>query len=489
MPLQSCLTGFHPNRGIPQVINKYLCLEFLISYGNLLDTVPSHIPEDKKQEVISRWLKGDPRETISSVTGLSAIVVTVIINEWKRELGSAVIEAYKGLGSEMIDKDSSSADIVGGIRLMQVLKRLGVESADYENFLDDFHKFCISSGASPEGLANIAKQVFQLAKLDGITIYQAPAHVENLRITKNELQNEIEGLHAKKEALEQELLLEEQNYNRIKENFSELATVKDQLSKYNLSLNDVSNLAGMINNVRNYGYDATRVVDLIFNLESLEQERVEKDSQIRKMRNSEDTLKASLQQLEQALSAQQAKLESLEKVRRLGFDFRELELIHHITNKIAKHQGTDPASSKNRLFHDIEQYYNDEDDFRKRLHDTEVLLHDRQKELDTLQKNYQDKKDVIDLLERLSSRGINERAFLKYQIINEIFKIDLDSLSEDMTKYGNLSNVVKELEENKSRLEQEELLLRHKLAALEDQRQHFASLLNDLMTKRSMEKF
>jgi hypothetical protein len=76
-----------------------------------------------------------------------------------------------------------------------------------------------------------------------------------------------------------------------------------------------------------------------------------------------------------------------------------------------------------------------------------------------------------------------------YQIINEIFKIDLDSLSEDMTKYGNLSNVVKELEENKSRLEQEELLLRHKLAALEDQRQHFASLLNDLMTKRSMEKF
>jgi chromosome segregation ATPase len=158
----------------------------------------------------------------------------------------------------------------------------------------------------------------------------------------------------------------------------------------------------MINNVRNYGYDATRVVDLIFNLESLEQERVEKDSQIRKMRNSEDTLKASLQQLEQALSAQQAKLESLEKVRRLGFDFRELELIHHITNKIAKHQGTDPASSKNRLFHDIEQYYNDEDDFRKRLHDTEVLLHDRQKELDTLQKNYQDKKDVIDLLERLS---------------------------------------------------------------------------------------
>jgi hypothetical protein len=226
----------------------------------LVPLVPSHIPEEKKREIISRWWKGDSRETISSDTGMNAIAVTSVINEWKREIGSAVAEAYKGLGSELIGKDSSPADILEGIKLMQILKRLGAGSEVYKSFLDDFYRFCISTGASPEALANVEKQVFELAKLDDITIYQAPAHLENLMNQKDELQKEIEDIQKKKWALEQELLLKEQNYNRIKESFSELVTVKDQLSQHNLSLGDISSLSDMIGNIRNHGYDAATAV-------------------------------------------------------------------------------------------------------------------------------------------------------------------------------------------------------------------------------------
>jgi chromosome segregation ATPase len=461
--------------------------ELLISNFHLVVLMPSPIPEEKKREIISRWLKDDSKETISSATGLNAIAVTSVINEWKREIGSAVVEAYKCLGTEMISKDSSSADILEGIKLMQILKRLEVASETYENFLDDFNKFCISTGASPEALVNVARQVLELAKLEDITIYQAPSHVQSLLSHKNELQKEIEDVQEKKSALEQELLLQEQNYNRIKESFAELVTVKDQLSQHSLSPSDISSLADLISSVRSRGYDAAAAVDLISKLESLEQERSRMEGQINEMRVSEDALKASIQQLEQKLSEQRTRLESLEKVRRLGFDFQEFESIHDMVNRIARLQGTDPSSARHRLLQDMDQYYRNEIDFGKRLHEIEDSLNSKQEEFGALLKKYQDKKDITDLVERLASKGVSEQVLLKYQIISEIFKIDLDSLAEDLSRYSDLSSSIKGLEENKLRLEREELLLRHKLVALEDQQHRLASLINDLMAKPGKE--
>ncbi|MDQ3902035.1 MAG: hypothetical protein M3247_00070 [Thermoproteota archaeon] len=48
--------------------------------------------------VIRQWLEGVQRDKIAGNNGLSAGAVTNMINEWRRGLGSAVIDDLRELG-------------------------------------------------------------------------------------------------------------------------------------------------------------------------------------------------------------------------------------------------------------------------------------------------------------------------------------------------------------------------------------------------------
>jgi hypothetical protein len=314
------------------------------------------------------------------------------------------------------------------------------------------------------------KQVLELAKLDGISIYQAPAHVENLLSLKSQLLGELESLQRKKDAAEH-VLREEADHDANNAAFSEFVVLKEKLSKQHLSLNDVSSLVTMISNARNYGFDPARIIELTSNLEALEQEKNRMHSEVKKMRDSENALKVNLLSIEQRLSKKQMLVGLLEKLNEFGFDLQDLESIHALVTRIAHVQGTDLAAAKDKFLKDMERHYDSNGD-GKRLRDVEALLQIKEEELNNLRKKYQEKSVRIEMLDRLGSKGVSE-----------VFKVDLEWLAEDLEKYGSLRNGVNELTEINSQLQAEELTLRHKLVALEDQRQLLFSLTSDALKK------
>jgi hypothetical protein len=58
----------------------------------------NRLPAFTKSLVIKQWLEGVPRDTIAARNGLSAGAVTNVVNEWRRAVGSAVIEDLRELG-------------------------------------------------------------------------------------------------------------------------------------------------------------------------------------------------------------------------------------------------------------------------------------------------------------------------------------------------------------------------------------------------------
>lgn len=435
------------------------------------------IPDEKKKEIISKWLAGDSKEVISTSSEVSASVVTSIINEWKRELGSAIAEAYRGTGTETIVQGVNPSDIIQALKLLLSLNKFGVEMQSAGEFLNRFSKAVTSAGIAPEGLANILKQIMKLAELDGIEIYQIPAQVETLLNQKEELETQIKKLNADKASLVDESEIEgrsslvegrdDKHENVVdKDLLSYFVELKNQVEENGLSPGDVAAFVKMVKNAKEYGYDFAVIVDLVSNIQTLERDRASINMQMRTLRESESVLAENRRKIEENLSSQKDLIDIVEKLTKgFGFDLRDFESISQGIEKLAKLEGLEYSSAKRKFFDEMAALQSDTGATAK----PEVIGASQQS------------KESNDMLNRLTSEGVTEQTLLKCVILRDVFKLDLDTVAEDLRKYRDISNSVKQLTEIRAKLESEELVLRHKLMALEEQRQRIMSSINDLI--------
>ena len=70
---------------------------------------------------------------------------------------------------------------------------------------------------------------------------------------------------------------------------------------------------------------------------------------------------------------------------------------------------------------------------------------------------------------------------------NDLFKVDLDTLADDLKKYRTVKDAARKAIETRARLEFEELELKHKLIALEEQRQRLMSSMKELFDESKSE--
>lgn len=437
------------------------------------------IPDEKKKEIISKWLTGDSKEIISTNSEVSASVVTSVINEWKRELGSAIAEAYRGSGIESIGQGVNPSDIIQALKLLLSLNKFGVEMQSAGEFLNKFSKAVTSAGMAPEGLVNILRQIMKLAELDGIEIYQIPAQVETLLNQREELETQIRKLKAQKESLVNET--ETENRSSLigggddkhpggmvdKDLLSYFVELKKQVEENGLSPGDVAAFVKMVRNAKEYGYDFAVIVDLVSNIQALERDRASINMQMRTLRDSESLLVENRRKIEENLSGQKGLIDIVTKLTsEFGFDLHDFESISQRIEELAKLEGLEYPSAKKQFFDYMAALQSESSATLK----SETLEASRQS------------KELVDMLNRLTSKGVNEQTLLKCVIISDVFKLDLDSVAEDLKKYRDISNSVKQLTEIRAKLESEELVLRHKLIALEDQRQRIMASINDVMS-------
>lgn len=434
------------------------------------------IPDEKKKEIISKWLAGDSKEVISTNSEVSASVVTSVINEWKRELGSAIAEAYRGTGTETIVQGVNPSDIIQALKLLLSLNKFGVDMQSAGEFLNRFTKAVTSAGIAPEGLANILRQIMKLAELDGIEIYQIPAQVETLLNQKEELETQIKKLNAHKESLVNETEnrsslvegLDDKHPEGLvdKDLLSYFVELKNQVEENGLSPGDVAAFVKMVKNAKEYGYDFAVIVDLVSNIQALERDRASISMQMRTLRESESVLAENRRKIEENLSSQKGLIDMVEKLTKgLGFDLHDFESISQGIEKLAKLEGLEYSSAKRKFLDEMAALQSESGATTK----PEAIEAGQQS------------KQFVDMLSRLTSKGVTEQTLLKCVILRDVFKVDLDTVAEDLRKYRDISNSVKQLTEIRAKLESEELVLRHKLMALEEQRQRIMSSINDLI--------
>jgi hypothetical protein len=255
------------------------------------------------------------------------------------------------------------------------------------------------------------------------------------------------------------------------------------LEERGFSLHDVAEFTKMLDNAKRYGYDFPKIVDLLSNIASVEQTRDELNKELAKLNGRAEILSSTQRAIEDEVSHRQPVIDAITKLSEMGFELQDFELIYDRIEKIANVHGIDYQTAKTKYFQDMQkegqrQQEDGVSEGRGGLVFRNLSEGDDQKV--PLAQDHESS-GVLNMLERLKSNGVSEQTIIKCTIINELFKIDLDLLADELKRYGNLTKVMKRLGETRKTLESEELSLKHKILALEEQRQRVLSLTRELI--------
>ncbi len=389
------------------------------------------------------------------------------------------------LGWQRHDSKTKSSEDKDAKKLLQEMKRLGLDPSGLRKFTLSLHKLAVASGVSSARLTGIIKELDALCEGKKISLTQASDYIQQLSERQRMLLTATEDLENRKKSLEVQVSLKELEYSASKDTMSEFARIKQDLHKRDLSFTDLSKLIALIAAAEQVGYASSVIIETLSNLKSKEEKKKEIDIEIESLLNSKRTLQDKLLGIEQEISDRQQTLKSAEELRKLGFDFKDLDALQSAIRMISQTRNIDITAAKTQLLSDLEQYYANDHELKKRIRIMESLLKEKEEKFNMLEADYQNEKAILDNAKQLISSGLNEQWLKKLQTLIDAYGIDLDSLAGELKQYQSLKSTIDELQRTKTTLEEEERLLRQKVVAYEDQRLRTLSLINQLIVRSS----
>ena len=389
------------------------------------------------------------------------------------------------LGWQRHDSKTKSSEDKNAKKLLQEMKRLGLDPSGLRKFTLSLHKLAVASGVSSARLTGIIKELDALCEGKKISLTQASDYIQQLSERQRMLLTATEDLENRKKSLEVQVSLKELEYSASKDTMSEFARIKQDLHKRDLSFTDLSKLIALITAAEQVGYASSVIIETLSNLKSKEEKKKEIDIEIESLLNSKRTLQDKLLGIEQEISDRQQTLKSAEELRKLGFDFKDLDALQSAIRMISQTRNIDITAAKTQLLSDLEQYYANDHELKKRIRIMESLLKEKEEKFNMLEADYQNEKAILDNAKQLISSGLNEQWLKKLQTLIDAYGIDLDSLAGELKQYQSLKSTIDELQRTKTTLEEEERLLRQKVVAYEDQRLRTLSLINQLIVRSS----
>ena len=115
-----------------------------------------------KSQIIQDWLSGKRRKEISVNNGISTGAISNVVEEWRLRLGRSELDSLRELVVEWRKSGITAAECALGIRIVSVLRSLGIEEDQVYLFLTQIYDKCQYFDISPDTIVNTARQVADL---------------------------------------------------------------------------------------------------------------------------------------------------------------------------------------------------------------------------------------------------------------------------------------------------------------------------------------
>lgn len=323
------------------------------------------IGQNIKTAVIQSWLKGKSRDEIAREHGLSTGTVSNIINGWRNDLGHAVVDDFRELAVALNKLHIDPSQAALGARVVMLMKSLGVDERDFQDFMSNSYQHSKEIGLQPENIACTLKEVLQLS--ESIPISIIPDYVEERMAVKGKLEKDIENLQAQesnakarlREALEQERVTDA--------NLNEFLNFRRGLQKYGIAMGDTSKFLMTLSTLNEMGSDPATIVSNYDKLREFEAKEI-----------TVDELNKEISQLKEQHESHSLAISTYYKLKSMGFGLNELKRLRRTLIEIAdaNEKPTDKAVAK--FFSDIEEQYDEKLGFESKLENLKSQIREHQ---------------------------------------------------------------------------------------------------------------
>jgi hypothetical protein len=456
----------------------------------------SKLPAHTKSLVIQQWLEGVQRDLIAANNGLSAGAVTNVVNEWRRGLGSAIIDDLRELGVTFRKVGITPAQCALGFRIAMMMAKLGVKKEDdLEPFILHVYNNCIDLGLSPEDVASHIKDLLEFSKNtnnNAVPLSQISDFIQQKTNEKKKLEEEIQILKDEIKTLNEEKL--DSEHRRASALYEEHMTavelkshsdLKEKLGQYGIPIDDISKFAKVIHGISQKGYDVGKVIEEFSELESTRSKYWDYKASIPDLKIKYDGLNQEYSELEQSVNSCKQKLSLNNELQAMGFGIKELKLLRNTIKEIADANNIPPDQAQQKFYKDIEEQYDDKLGFESQLNKLRSEIATVSNNLTFLRTATLAQPLVGPSLQRLFSKGLSEQDIVELANIFErshIYSgdggsdggsstnIDRQSLISGRQKYGGIKSTIQELNQKVDELQRQK-------KGLDEQNQKMLSIL------------
>src|ERR1051325_1882289 len=370
----------------------------------------SKLPAHTKSLVIQQWLEGVPRDLIAANNGLSAGAVTNVVNEWRRGLGSAIIDDLRELGVTFRKVGITPAQCALGFRIAMMMAKLGVKKEDdLEPFILHVYNNCIDLGISPDNVALHMKDLLEFSKTNLVPLSQISEFIDQKVDEKKRLKGQIKTLEAEKSSSEDRRASALHEENMTAAELKSYSDLKEELGQYGIPIGDVSKFAKVVHGISQKGYDVGKVIEEFSDLESARNDYWSYQESMPSLKKKYDDLNQECSMLEQSVNSCKQKLSLNNELQAMGFGIKELKLLRNIIQEIADANNIPPDQAQQKFYKDIEEQYDDKLGFESQLNKLRSEIATVSNNLTFLRTALLAQPLVGPSLQRLFSKGLSEQ--------------------------------------------------------------------------------
>jgi hypothetical protein len=430
--------------------------------------LPVHHSQDTRLAVFHSYLKGNSREEIASQCLISTGAVTNIVNEWRNNLGSLVVDNLRELALSLKKAQISPVECVRGFRIGKMMQRFGIDEERLENFMTEIYNRCQILEISPEQIGDYLAETVNLSKI--VFPSQIPSYVNAKKAEIEQLEKEIE---AKKETisnLNNEISMLEENKNTILENnnisivaINWYRDIKKELIAMGIPFNEIDAFVDCLRQIRNEGYDKRKLVLKFSQLDSFDKTIEDQERIKQKNWNDIELLNKNKKDLEDQIQFIHLKIATNQELETIGMGLEKLKTIYNTVNEIAKTNNISPEEAIKQFFIDLNEYINIVS-FKQKAENLRNEIGTLNTEINNKRKTLMSQQHVGEILQNLLRKGILEKdiedinailslgEFEYYDNASNKIVINKQSLISELTHYRNIRLTIQLLEQKQIHL-------------------------------------
>ena len=329
----------------------------------------NQITNDMKDEVIRLYLQGLSRNDIARTCGVGEGTVSNIIDEWKRSLDIPDVQSLRDLAVNLKRGGIDAAQCAQGLRILNTIKKLGVNQNQVESFMIEVYEYCQRIGLAPQDIASNLQALINLSK--DIPFSKIPEHIEAKKKEISRLDEETRKQHEEIKSLKEtkrELKIETSTAKELRDvslqeektttaELKEYSNFKTELRKYGIPIDDLPKLVQLLYGIRQHGYDVEKVLSEYQDLQFFKDNRAKVWRQTREWEEKKTKLQEECSYLEGEVSRHSQRLSIYYELESLGFGIRELKILCNTIKEIAFENGISYRDAIEQFLERVEKLY------------------------------------------------------------------------------------------------------------------------------------